>query len=94
MPPNVMNVLKTEISHHVLVPLDMLKLTESVNLVITIVQLVPLPPVLVPNVMTQEFKLSDLQNIVNAQKVISKKPQVLLTVPLVTGDVNLVSLPP
>jgi hypothetical protein len=43
----VTNVLKTEISHLVLVPLDMLKLTEFVRFVTTIVLLVLLPPVLV-----------------------------------------------
>jgi hypothetical protein len=56
MLPNVLNVLKTEISQTVLVQQDGLKLTEYVMNVTTIVKLVPLLPVLVPNVKIQEFK--------------------------------------
>lgn len=56
MLPNVRNVLKTEILQTVLVQQDGLKLAEYVQNVTTIVKLVPLLPVLVPNVKIQEFK--------------------------------------
>jgi len=53
---DVMNVVKIEKPPTVIVLLDMLKSMESVNLVTTIVRLVPLQLVLVLNVMIQESK--------------------------------------
>jgi len=85
---HVLNVVKTEKHQDVTVLLDMLKSMENVNLVTTIVKHVPLPPLLVPNVLNQESNKKDLLSIVYAQMVSSKKPKESLTVPNVTGDVK------